>query len=83
MPKLTTKLSPKGIAALLEQPVGHVEPCPRCDTAAARDEKLLDALQTARYALNGVDGIRDAEVKLARARAAVDEALKLMQPKRW
>lgn len=57
--------------------------CPVCDATARRDEALLDALQTVRFILSNRDGIKDPRIQLARIKAAVDEALKLMQPRRW
>ncbi len=52
--------------------------CPDCDAAAIRDEKLIDALQTARLALTKRDGTRDLRVRDARVKAAIDEALRLV-----
>lgn len=52
--------------------------CPDCVAAAIRDEKLIDALQTARLALNGRDGTRDLRIRDARVKAAIDEALRLV-----
>lgn len=54
-----------------------------------RDEQIIDALHMARYILAGPEVIVDPALRLARAKAAVDEAcvavesaLKLMQPRR-
>lgn len=57
--------------------------CPICDATALRDEKLLDAIQTARYTLTASDGIKDPKVRDARIRAALDEALRLMGNRSW
>lgn len=51
--------------------------CPICDATAVREEKLIDALQTARYVLTAADGVSDDHLRVLRAKAAIDEALKL------
>lgn len=53
------------------------ESCPICNATATRDEKLIDALQTARYVLTAADGVSDDHLRVLRAKAAIDEALKL------
>ncbi|MBA3867762.1 MAG: hypothetical protein H0X30_01260 [Anaerolineae bacterium] len=57
--------------------------CPVCDHTARRDEDLLDALQQARYILNAKDLIEDPRERVVRAKLAIEEALRLMQPLRW
>lgn len=66
-----------------QEPVEAANSCPVCNEMSRRDEALLDALQQARYILSGSDGIRDPLLRLARVKAAVDQAMKLMQPRRW
>lgn len=57
--------------------------CPVCDHIARRDEKLIDALQTAMVALTAVDGYDRWEIRSARTRAALLVAMRLLQVKRW
>ena len=57
--------------------------CPACTTTAIRDEALLDALQMARFVLTSSTVPLDAEARLERAKLAINEAMRLMQPVRW
>lgn len=57
--------------------------CPVCNATAARDEKLLDELQTAMLALTGVDGYDSWQLRSMRAKASLLEALRLLQAKKW
>lgn len=52
--------------------------CPICNATAKREEKLMDALHTARYVLTGTDGVKNDHMRVLRAKAAIDEALRLM-----
>lgn len=54
--------------------------CPECSRVARRDEKLIDALQTARMILTSRDVVIG-KLRDARVKAALDEALKLMGSK--
>lgn len=65
------------------QPVDTTCSCPRCQETAIRDEALLDLLQTAMIALTAVDGYDDWRIRSVRFKAALREALLLMQTKRW
>jgi len=60
-----------------------VASCHECDEKAIRDEKLTDLLQTALIALTAVDGYDDWRIRSVRFKAALREALLLMQTKRW
>lgn len=64
-------------------PVDNTGTCPVCDETARRDEKLIDALQTAMFALTAVDGFDDWRIRSARAKASILEAMRMMQAKKW
>lgn len=57
--------------------------CPVCDKTARRDEELIDALQLARFILTSRDVLLGPEARLERAKLAIDQAMRLMQLKRW
>jgi len=57
--------------------------CLACNTTAIRDEALLDALQMARFILSSSTVPLDSEARLERAKLAINEAMRLMQPVRW
>lgn len=50
---------------------------------AIRDEKLLDALQLARFILSSNDVLLGPSARLERAKLAIEEAMQLMKPLRW
>lgn len=53
--------------------------CLICNETARRDERLLDALQMARFILTSRDVLLDPAARLERAKLAIDEAMKLMK----
>jgi len=65
------------------RPVDTTNPCPVCNETTRRDEKLIDALQSAMFTLTAVDGFDSWEMRSARTRAALLVAMRLLQVKRW
>jgi len=67
------------------KPDANAQPvdCPVCDETARRDEQLIDALQSAMFALTAVDGFDDWRIRSARAKASILEAMRMMQVKKW
>lgn len=63
--------------------VHSAQPCERCDAMAQRDVQILATLQTLNRVFDGTDGIKNPRIKLARAKRAFDELLRLMQPETW
>ena len=60
-----------------------VQDCPVCEDRAQRDAQILATLQTVQRVFNGTDGIKSPMMKLARAKKAFDELVRLMQPETW
>lgn len=50
---------------------------------AERDAQIVATLQTVQRVFDGTDGIKNPRIKLARAKRAFDELLRLMQPETW
>jgi DNA polymerase II large subunit len=62
------------------------ESCPSCDEAirrTRRDEKIIDALQQARFILTSGDVPLEPSARLERVKLAINEAMRLMQPLLW
>lgn len=76
MPKLTNRVQVNGDRH-------SVQPCPACEETAQRDAQILATLQTVQRVFNGTDGIKSPLMKLARAKKAFDEIVRLMQPETW
>ncbi len=66
-----------------QQPEDTTHFCPACNETVLRDVQILEALQSVRRVLNGTDGLKSPWMKLARIKAAVDEALRLLEAGQW
>lgn len=65
------------------QPVEPTGSCPTCEETARRNDQAIDRLQDAVMALTAVDGYDMWIMRSARAKAAMLEAMRLLQVRTW
>lgn len=64
-------------------PVDTAGTCPTCEENRRRNDQAIDRLQDAVMALTAVDGYDMWIMRSARAKAAMLEAMRLLQARKW